>query len=236
MHILILLANPEPTSFCHALASAAREALTAAGHRVTVSDLFAQGFNPVAGRHDFTTVADPDRFHYQSEQALAARQGTFSPEIAAEQAKLQAADILIPVFPIWWSGPPAILKGWLERVLAYGFAYVDGHRFETGLFRGRRAMVCVTTGGTPERFSGTGVFGPIEGVLRPLQYLALEYMGYEVASPFVAYAAPRISEDARKALLAGFAERALELARREVERVELEGHPLDLVPEGAWRR
>lgn len=236
MNVLIVLANPEPRSFCHALAETARTALSAEGHTVAVSDLFAQGFNPVAGRHDFRTVADPERFHYQTEQSLAARNDAFCDEIAAEQRKVSKADILIPVFPMWWGGPPAIFKGWLERVLAYGFAYVDGYRFETGLFRGRRAMICVTTGGTDERFSGDGVYGPIGDVLYPVRRLALEYMGYEVADPFVAYAAPRVSHEARQALLSTFAEQAAALARRPVQRFETETHPLDLVPEGAWGR
>ena len=235
-NVLIVLANPEPGSFCHALAAAAKEALGTAGHRVEISDLYAQGFNPLAGRHDFTTVADPDRFHYQSEQAKAARENAFAPDIAAEQHKLRQADHLILVFPLWWGSPPAILKGWLERVLAYGFAYVDGFRFDTGLPRGRRAMICVTTGGTPERFSEAGVYGPIEQVLYPVQRLALEYMGYDVEEPFVAYAAPRVSDEERRQMLDEFAGRAVELAHRDIDRYEPPCHPLDLVPRNAWKR
>src|SRR4029079_4648856 len=117
-----------------------------------VSDLYVEGFNPVAGRHDFSSVANPDRFHYQSEQELAARCGTFAPEIQREQERVRAADLLVLQFPLWWGSVPAILKGWFDRVLAYGFAYVDGRRFDTGLFKGRRALFSVTTGGTPARF------------------------------------------------------------------------------------
>ena len=235
-NVLIVLANPEPSSFCHALAGAARDALTSAGHHVEVSDLYAQGFNPVAGRHDFSTVADPARFHYQSEQAKAARENGFSDELAREQARVRKADNLILVFPLWWGGMPAILKGWLERVLAYGFAYVDGHRFDSGLLRGRRAMICVTTGGTPERFSPEGVYGPIEGVLYPVQRLGLEYMGLSVEPPFAAYGAPRVSNEEREAMLANFAEKAVAMAALEVDPYEPPCHPLDLVDAGAWSR
>ena len=235
-NVLLVLANPEPASFCHALAEAAAGALRTDGHDVTISDLFAQGFNTVAGRHDFLTVADPERFHYQSEQAKAARENAFSSEITAEQAKVAAADILVFVFPLWWGSPPAILKGWLERVLAYGFAYVDGCRFDTGLLRGRRAMIGVTTGGTVERFSPQCVYGPIEGVLHPVRRLALEYMGYDVEEPFVAYAAPRVSDEERRQMLDEFAGRAVELAHRDIDRYEPPCHPLDLVPRNAWKR
>ncbi|SKA38091.1 NAD(P)H-dependent oxidoreductase [Consotaella salsifontis] len=234
--VLIVLANPEPTSFCHALAYTGRTALEAAGHRVVLSDLYAMDFNPVAGRHDFTSVADPDRFHYQSEQAKAAREGTFVEEIRLEQDKVAAADILVAIFPLWWGGPPAILKGWFERVMAYSFAYVDGFRFDSGLFRGRRAMFAVTTGGTPARFSPEGVYGPAADVLMPVRRLAFEYMGYEVSEPFVAYAAPRVAPEAREEYLERFAAQLLDTARLPVAPVQREVHPLDLVPDDAWRK
>lgn len=233
-NILFVLANPEPTSFCHALVAAGRQALEARGYQVTVSDLYAMGFNPVAGRHDFTSVADAGRFHYQSEQAKAAREGAFADDIAGEQSKVSAADMLVPVFPLWWGGPPSILKGWFERVLAYGFAYVDGFRFDSGLFRGRRAMFAVTTGGTPARFAPDGVYGPIENVLMPVRRLALEYMGYEVSEPFVAYGVPRVDPEVRLRYLASFADRLVETAALPVAPVRSDVHPLDLVAEGAW--
>ncbi len=182
-NVLIVLAHPEPGSFSAAMAAAAATALEAAGHRVTLSDLCAQGFRADAGRHDFTTIADPARFHYQTEQEHAARNGGFCAEIAREQARVAEADLLILQFPLWWGGPPAMLKGWLERVLAYGFAYVDGARFDSGLFRGRHALIGVTTGGTPQRFSEAGVYGPIGQVLYPLRRLALEYMGLRGGGP-----------------------------------------------------
>jgi NAD(P)H dehydrogenase (quinone) len=56
------------------------------------------------------------------------------------------ADLLILQFPIWWFGMPAILKGWADWVLARGFAYVAGRKYDTGMFRGKTAMVAATTG------------------------------------------------------------------------------------------
>src|SRR5690554_2029072 len=140
MNVLIVLAHPEPNSFNAALCARAKAALEEAGHEVTISDLYAEGFNPVAGRHDFLSVANPDRFHYQTEQAYAARHGTYAPDVAREQERVAAADLIILQFPLWWGGVPSILKGWGERVYSYGFGYADGLRFETGVFRGRRAM------------------------------------------------------------------------------------------------
>ena len=144
----------------------------------------------MAGRHDFTSVADATRFHYQTEQEHAALTDGFAPDLAREQKRLAKTDLLVLVFPLWWGGPPAMLKGWFDRVLAYGVAYVDGRRFDTGLFQGRRALMAVTTGGTRERFSEGGAYGEIARVLYPVERLLLGYMGFEVPPPFVAYAAP----------------------------------------------
>ena len=201
MNVLILYAHPEPASFCGALRDVAVSTLSAAGHAVTVSDLYAEGFNPVAGRHDFDTVADPDRFHYQSEQRLAADRQAFSPEIAREQARFAAADFVIVIFPLWWGAMPAILKGWFDRAMAFGFAYVDGARFDKGLFASKRGLVCVTTGGTPQRFSAGDVYGPIGTILMPVEKLCLGYMGMQVDERFVAYGVPRIDAAARAGYL-----------------------------------
>lgn len=210
MHVLILYAHPEPTSFCAALKDEAVAAVRAAGHTVTVSDLYAEGFNPVAGRHDFATVANPDRFHYQTEQGHAAAASSFAPDIAREQARFAEADLVIALFPLWWSGVPAILKGWFDRVLAYGVAYVDGARFAQGLFPMKRGLVCVSTGGTPERFSDGDVYGPIETILAPVNTFVFGYMGMTALPPFVAYASPRVDDAARQAYLTAWRARVTE--------------------------
>jgi NAD(P)H dehydrogenase (quinone) len=237
MRVLIVHAHPEPQSFNAALTRAATEALRGNGHEVTVSDLYADHFDPVAGRHDFLQAANPDRFHYQSEQENAAVKRGFAPDIAREQTRLLSADLLVLQFPLWWGGPPAIVKGWLDRVLAYGVAYVDGRRFTSGLFRGRRAILSVTTGGTPERFRPEDAYGNIEQVLWPVRRLALEYMGYEVEEPFVCYAAPRVGDAQRATYLKAWCERVVETASQSVT-------PLSLDPEAliasagpaAWTR
>lgn len=144
--------------------------------------------------------------------------------------------LVIFQFPLWWGGPPAILKGWLDRVLAYGFAYVDGYRFDTGLFRGRHAVLSVTTGGTPARFNEEGVYGPIEQLLRPIRRGALEYMGFEVAPSFVCYGAPRMSDEDRQTHLSLWAKQVLELAKLPTDRSLYPADPLSLVEDGAWAK
>lgn len=235
-NVLIVVAHPEPTSFNHALANAAATALRDAGHAVTITDLAAEGFRADVGPHDVQTRADTSRFHVQGEQAQAARHQCYAEDIARQQSLVAAADNIILQFPIWWGGPPAMLKGWIDRVLSYGFAYVDGARFDTGLFKGRRAMISVTTGGTPERFSAEGVYGPIDPLLMPVRKLALEYMGFEVEDLCVAYAAPRVDDAERAQYLDHVARAALTMASRPVERTEHWKTALDQTGDNAWAR
>jgi NAD(P)H dehydrogenase (quinone) len=215
MHALIVYAHPEPTSFTAALKNTAVHALRGAGHSVEVSDLYAEGFNPVAGRHDFVEAFDPNRFNYQIEQGHAHATHGFAPEIVREQERFLKADLVIWVYPIWWGGVPAILKGWFDRVLAYGFAYADGRRYDTGFFPDKRGILCLTTGGTQERFSPTGVYGTIEQVLWPVQRLMLEYLAIRALEPFVAYGTPRVDQQTREAYLKAWRARLLDIAKNQ---------------------
>ncbi len=168
MNVLLVYAHPEPTSFTCALKEVAREALTHGGHTVEVSDLYGEGFNPVAGRHDFTGVHDASRFHYQSEQGHAHANGGFAADLVREQQRVLKADLIIWLYPIWWGGVPGhSLASWFDRVMAFGFAYADGRRYDSGFFKEKTGMLCLTTGGTVERFSAGNVYGPIDQVLYP---------------------------------------------------------------------
>lgn len=192
VHVLIVLAHPEPKSFNSALANAAREALEAAGHRVKISDLYAQHFSAIAGPADvvqpeWAGLDDEGAFDLARAQSDAAQCGGFSEDIAAEQRKLTWADVLVFQYPMWWFGPPAILKGWADRVLALGVAYDAGRKYDTGLSLGKRALVAVTTGSGAETYTSSGPDGDIAMVLWPMHTI-LRYCGFDVAEPFVTYA------------------------------------------------
>ncbi|HZR72690.1 NAD(P)H-dependent oxidoreductase [Bradyrhizobium sp.] len=211
INVLVVYAHPEPTSFGAGLKDAAVKSLTAAGHSVEISDLYAEGFNPVAGRHDFKSPSDPARFHYQSEQLHASQSDGFAADLVREQDRLMRADLVVFIFPLWWGGLPAIVKGWFDRVCAYGVAYADGKRYERGYFVGHRALLALTTGGTAERFS-QGSYGEMSHVLHSVQRCILEYLGFEALKPFVAYAAPRVDAGVRVQYLREFETRLLEAA------------------------
>ena len=79
-----------------------------------------------------------------------------------EQAKLRQADAIVFQFPIWWFSFPAILKGWVDRVFAYGLAYGykdagNQHRYGEGGFAGKRALLSVTVGGPLEDYGARGI-------------------------------------------------------------------------------
>jgi len=167
----------------------------------------------VAGRHDFGTVADGARFHYQTEQGYAHKHQTFAPDLVREQQRFLNADLVVWLFPIWWGGMPAIMKGWFDRVLAFGFAYADGKRYDTGFFPQKRGLLCLATGGTRDRFSDAGVYGDIKTVLWPPQRLMLEYLGMKALEPFVAYGAPRVDAEARSAYLAQWRKRLIDITK-----------------------
>lgn len=208
MQVLIVYAHPEPKSFNGAMKSLAVETLEALGHTVLVSDLYAQGFNPVAGPHDMTgTPADPEYFQLQREQTAACETGSMASDIAAEMEKLRAADLLILQFPIWWFGMPAILKGWADRVFARGFAYLPGRKYDTGMFRGKLAMVAATTGTSADTYAPDGIDGDILTVLWPIHNGLLRYAGFDVLQPFIAYMPGRVGEDGRQACLDAWGQR-----------------------------
>ena len=100
-----------------------KDSLCAQRWQVTVSDLYAQGFNPVASSEDFGTRQDADYLMYALEQRHCYKNGTLGDDIQREIARVKDADLLVLVFPIFWYSVPAILKGWIDRVFISGEFY-----------------------------------------------------------------------------------------------------------------
>jgi NAD(P)H dehydrogenase (quinone) len=207
MNTLIVHAHPEPRSFCTALACRARQALTDAGHTVAVSDLYAMNWDPVSSRNNFLTVHDAAYFKPQLEEKHAAAVGGFAFDIRAEMDKVSQADFLLLNFPLWWFSVPAILKGWVDRVFAMGFAYGGGRVFETGMFRGKRAMLSITTGGNESSYEEDGRMGPLLRHLFHVHYGMLWFCGFEVLPPFVGWSVAHVDAERRARYLEAFEHR-----------------------------
>lgn len=186
MRAHIVCAHPEPRSYNAHLAATARATLEAQGWAVTVSDLYAMGFDPCERHAHYAEPLDAARFDAQSEQRHASQRQRLPPEVAAEIARLDAADLVILQYPMWWHLPPAMLKGWLDRVLVYGEVYTSRKRFEHGRFTDRRAMLSVTVGTSEATYAHDGRSGDIDLLLWPVNF-SLAYVGFTVLRPFVAY-------------------------------------------------
>lgn len=207
MHVLVVYAHPEPKSFNGALLEAGLDALERAGHEVRVSDLYAMGFDPVSDRRNFTGMKDPGYFKQQQEELHAAQVGGFTPALTLEMGKLAWCDLLVLQFPLWWFGLPAILKGWVDRVFAMGVAYGSGQWYSRGVFAGKRAILCLTTGGPASMYAPDGLNGDMRQLLFPIQHGMLYFTGWSVLPPFIAWSVARASDRERRAYLDDWATR-----------------------------
>ena len=186
MRAHIVLAHPEPQSFNAHLARQACAALEAEGWRVSSTDLYASGFDPCEGPEHYRDRVDPARFDAQREQRHASDADTLPGFVVDELRRLDEADLLVLQYPMWWHMPPAILKGWFDRVFAYGGVYTARRRFETGRFAAKQALLSVTVGTSRATYEHDGRSGDISLMLWPVEF-TLAYVGYEILAPFVAY-------------------------------------------------
>jgi len=200
MNVLLVYAHPEPQSLNGSLRDFSVQRLVRAGHSVQLSDLYAMHWKAALDAHDDTTWQAGGRYEPSLHSRQALERGTQSADIAGEQDKLRWADALILQFPLWWFSMPAILKGWIDRVYACGFAYgvgehSDSHwgdRYGEGTLAGKRAMLVVTTGGWESHYAPRGINGPIDDLLFPIQHGILFYPGFDVLPPHVIYRTGKI--------------------------------------------
>jgi len=182
MKYLILYAHPNPKSFNHAILETVQAELQKTGREVSVRDLYAQNFNPVLSAIDLAGMA----------------QGQLQPEIKAEQKFVGSADVIVVIYPLWWSGMPAILKGYIDRVFTDGFAY---HISETGiesLLKGKNVLLITTTGAPQEMYEASGMFKSMaqttgEGIF--------QFTGMELIEHKYLCAIPHVTDEDRKKML-----------------------------------
>lgn len=206
MKVLIVYAHPDPKSLTGSLKDVAVRTLRDQGHEVAVSDLYAMKWKSEADFGDFDDVTGPDFMRASGDAYISAK---LSEDIRAEQQKLMDADVVILHYPLWWFTVPAILKGWIDRVFSFNFAYgPDVPRYGDGPFSGKRAMVVTTAGGRASNYTDRGVNGPMTDLLFPINHGVLWFTGFQVLPPFVANRAVDLSE-ARFTELAGLYRRRL---------------------------
>jgi NAD(P)H dehydrogenase (quinone) len=138
MNISVILAHPDPSSFNHAIARTVAKQLGNNGHLVFFHDLYAENFDPLLPTDEISTDA------------------SVPPSIGRHCQEIAEADGIVIVHPNWWGQPPAILKGWIDRVIRPGVAYEflegdSGEGVPRGLLRARAAVVFNTSNTETER-------------------------------------------------------------------------------------
>lgn len=140
MLVALVVAHPSPDSFCHALAARAAAGLRAGGHEVHVIDLYDTGFR--------VAMTAEERQAYHGDRPI------LDPIVEEHADLVTRAQALVFVYPTWWSGLPAILKGWLERVMVpgVGFRFDERtHKVRPGLGQVRH-IIGISTYGSPRSY------------------------------------------------------------------------------------
>ncbi|XP_046570988.1 ribosyldihydronicotinamide dehydrogenase [quinone]-like [Haliotis rubra] len=206
-NVLIVYAHPKPESFNGALLRKAVEVLSSEGHNVVVSDLYKMNFDPLVRLEDFS-VSDSGP-------------SDVSRDVQEEVDKVEKADLVVFQFPLYWSSFPAILKGWMDRVIQVisGFVRKTGFYEEGDLrVRGKRALLSFTTG------SPSIPVKSLEAMLLPMQARSLllaedvrrrtshvvgtlNMVGFDVLTPQVSLGVENGTEEKLKQYLADWAGR-----------------------------
>ncbi len=181
---LIVLAHPNRSSFNGTWAEASAAACKALGHKVLWSDLVEMGFDAVERAELYNGNGNCSDFDPLKAQEAGAKNGDIPDHVINEVDKLRKADQIIFHFPLWWFAPPAVLKGWFDRVLLHGDMHTVEERFDTGRCRDKTALFCVTTGATEAECGPSGKEGNVQLLLWPAAY-TLRYLGIKILDPVV---------------------------------------------------
>lgn len=143
---LIIYAHPNPESFNQAVLQKVVEA--SAGHDVIIRDLNGENFLPVLKWQECINTFNKE----------------YAKDVQIEQKFWQEADLITFIYPLWWMGFPAILKGYIDRVLTHGFAYQTGKE-TIGLLKGKKMQQFVTMGNTNEKYEQKGFLRSLDHTL-----------------------------------------------------------------------
>lgn len=141
MRHLIIYAHPNPNSLNSHLKIACSQHLVHEGHDVVVRDLYLLNFNPILSLEDMAGQV----------------QGRVSDDVKREQDHIVWADCITFIYPIWWTGLPALMKGYIDRVFSYGFAYFYDQGLQKGLLQGKKAVIINTHGKSKANYSEVGM-------------------------------------------------------------------------------
>lgn len=141
MRHLIIYAHPNKNSLNGQLKETVVQQLEAQGHTVVIRDLYQMNFDPVLSLSDLIEQIS----------------GESAPAIIREQQFISWAEVITFIYPIWWTGLPAIIKGYIDRIFTYGFAYRYDQGIQKGLLNGKQAIIINTQGKSHQEYQGIGM-------------------------------------------------------------------------------
>ncbi len=183
MKHLILYAHPNPKSFNAAILETTVKTLESKGHQVTTRDLYKMNFDPVLKGSDFET--------FQS--------GKVPVDIEKEHGYIVDADVITMIYPIWWTGIPAMLKGYIDRVFSYGFAYKHNEQELTvGLLTGKKGLIINTQGTPAEHYDSIGM---TDALKKTADTGIFDFCGVEPVGHIFFGSVPAVDDSVRKDML-----------------------------------
>ncbi len=181
MNYLIIYGHPNPKSFNHALKEALETALKQKG-KVVTRDLYAINFDPMLSAYDLSAL----------------QEGTIPNDLQEEQKYVEWADTLFFIFPLWWGGPPAILKGYIDRIFCKGFAYDHGPKGLQQLLPGKKLQMITTIGESRKSYETSGMF---DSLTQTMGQIISDYSGMELLPIKFLASVTVISDGERKNML-----------------------------------
>lgn len=178
--VLIVLAHPEGASYCGQLKETLKDMYLTRGFDVLESNLYQDNFQPLDRPTDFNQRANANYFDTLLEQAHAQKTQTVASDVKTEQDKVLKADEIVFIAPLMWQNIPAMMQGWLERVLSAGFAYDNNQRYNTSPLQGRTAKIIVTTGGSLGILNKDKAAQKLRSILAPLKDRPFAYCGIDL--------------------------------------------------------
>jgi NAD(P)H dehydrogenase (quinone) len=172
MKHLVIVAHPRAESLTMSLARAYIAELAALGHQHTLYDLYCMGFDPVL------TAAE----------MMQTQAGAGPPEVRQAQQDLEVAEVITVIYPLWWLSMPAILKGYIDRVFARGFAYESHQGVVRGLLTGRQCVLVTLSGSPLPVLAGSGRWDAVKmlqdtHVFRAAGFELLEHLHFDHVEP-----------------------------------------------------
>ena len=146
MHAFIVYAHPSEESFTHSVLMAFIEGLKESGHSYEISDLYKINFK-----------SDMDFQEYERESGINIKK-VVPDDVKKEQEKIDKADVLVFIYPVWWSDCPAKMKGWFDRVYTLGYAYsYENGEHTTSQIKVNKALIICPAGHTVEHLEEVGI-------------------------------------------------------------------------------